>query len=131
VWLVSVKVARLRRRGVLRSSLAGILVLGYDGAVIRRDVHLAMVAFWTSVPMFAVYLAVSWTGLYRPLWWLGALLWAVVVTSSAYLTVLLWSFPLLEGERSGLRHRRTSEALVYPVAFCLACLAIGYQFMAF
>ena len=97
----------------------------------RRDVHLAMVAFWTSVPMFAVYLAILWSGVDQPLGWLGALLWAVVVTSSAYLTVLLWSFPLVEGERGGLRHRATSEALVYMVVFCLACLAIGLQLMTF
>jgi hypothetical protein len=112
-------------------SLAGILVLGYDGAVMRRDVHLAMVAFWTSVPMFAVCLAFFWSGVYWPLGWLGALLWAVVVSSSAYLTVLLWSFPLVKGERGGLRHRATSEALVYLVVFCLACLAIGLQLMTF
>src|SRR5215207_1136354 len=41
-----------------------------------------------------------------PAWVAGALLWTVVTTSSAYLTVLLWSFPLVEGERGGLRHRR-------------------------
>ena len=97
----------------------------------RRDVHLMMVAFWTSVPMFAVYLAFYWSGVYQPLGWVGALLWAVVVTSSAYLSVLVWSLPLVEGERGGLRHRPTSEALVYLVMFCLACLAIGLQLMSF
>jgi hypothetical protein len=105
-------------------------VLGYDGDVMRRDVHLAMVAFWTSVPMFAVYLAFFWPSVYRPLGWLGALLWAVVVSSSAYLTVL-WSFPLVKGERGGLRHRPTSESLVYPVAFFLACSVIAFQVMPF
>ena len=59
--------------------------------------------------MFEVYLAFSWSGAYQPLGWLGALLWAVVVTSSAYLTVLLWSFPLVEGERGGL-HRLRRDA---------------------
>jgi hypothetical protein len=106
-------------------------MLGYDGAVMRRDVHLAMVAFWTSVPMFAVCLAFFWSGVYWPLGWLGALLWAVVVSSSAYLTGLLWSFPLVKGERGGLRHRATSEALVYPVAFFLACSVIAFQVMPF
>jgi hypothetical protein len=90
-----------------------------------------MVAFWTSVPMFAVYLAFFWPGVSQPLGWLGALLWAVVVTSSAYLSVLVWFFPQVEGERSGLRYRPTSEALVYLVMFCLACMAVGFQLMSF
>jgi len=53
------------------------------------------------------------------------------VTSSAYLSVLVWSLPLVEGERGGLRHRPTSEGLVYLVMFCLACLAIGLQLISF
>ncbi len=94
----------------------------------RRDVHLAMVAFWTGAPLFAVYLAASWPQL--DLGWPVLVLWIVVVASSAYLTVR-YSSPLVEEGHGGLRHRRASEALVYPITLCLACMPFALQVMDF
>jgi hypothetical protein len=51
----------------------------------RRDVYLMMVAFWTSVPLLAVSLAAIWPQ--RDLPWPVAILWLVVMASSAFLTV--------------------------------------------
>jgi hypothetical protein len=82
----------------------------------RRDVHLMMVAFWTSVPLFAVYLAVSWP--HYDLAWPGVVLWVVVVASAAYLTVRLRTLVPREGESS--EARQTSESLVYPITLLLA-----------
>jgi len=107
-------------------SLAGILVLGYDGAVMRRDVHLAMVAFWTSAPLFAVYLAVSWPQRHLP--WPVEVLGSVVVVSSTYLTAWSFSPALREG---GGQVRRTSEALAYPIALLLASYLLASQILFF
>ena len=52
----------------------------------RRVVNVMQVAFWTSVPLFAVYLAVSWALGEVPLGWPGVPLWCVVVISSGFLT---------------------------------------------
>jgi hypothetical protein len=99
--------------GVLGSPLAGSLVLGYDGAVMRRDVRLAMVVFWTSVPLFAVYLAVAWSSSFINLGLPGALLNSVVVASSAYLTLRTVSaLPAEEGERGG--SGREHEPVILP-----------------
>ena len=48
-------------------------------------------AFWTSVPLFAVYLAVSWPGSPSEghLGWPGKALLYVVMASSAFLTARL------------------------------------------
>jgi hypothetical protein len=115
-------------------SLAGILVLGYDGAVMRRDVHLAMVAFWTSVPLFAVYLAVSWPHL----GWPGEALLYVVVASSGFLTARL-SLPAPSREEGGKlpepssarSPRLASESLVYPLTLVLAVYLLSSQLLFF
>jgi preprotein translocase subunit SecF len=98
-------------------------MLGYDGAVMRRDVHLAMVTFWTSVPMFAVYLALS--GPLRDLAWPVMVLWVVVVVSSAYLTPQ--AFPPVSGEGERSETQQTSEALVYPITLLLAFPLPAFQ----
>ena len=48
----------------------------------QRADYLMTIAFWTSVPLYAVALAVFWPHLGVP----GVFVWAVVVTSSAFLT---------------------------------------------
>ena len=63
------------------------LALGYDRLEVRRVVYVMQVAFWTSVPLFAVYVAVSpRDGL---LGWPGKALLYVVMASSAFLTARL------------------------------------------
>ena len=59
-----------------------------------------MVAFWTSVPLFAVSLAVIWPQRVLPL--PVAILWLVVLASSAFLTV-----------RAGRLARRRNAGNVY------------------
>ena len=104
-------------------------ILGYDGPEMRRDVYLMMVAFWTSVPLFAVSLAVSLSR--RDLVWPGEVLWVVVLASSAYLTVRLSpSFPRPregEGSESPAEARQTLETLVYPIVFVFSCSLLGFQ----
>jgi len=121
--LVEGLLSEVRLLRILGSSLAGILVLGYDGAVIRRDVHLAMVAFWTSVPLFAVYLAVSWPA--YGLGGQGGVLWGVVVLSSAYLAPRAFPPMPREGERG--EARQTSESLVYPITLLLVFSLTAFQ----
>ena len=82
----------------------------------RRDVHLMTIAFWTSVPLFAVSLALS--GPPRDLAWPVVVLWVVVVASSAYLTPQAFPPVPREGERG--EARQTSESLVYPITLLLA-----------
>jgi hypothetical protein len=77
--------------------------------MMQRVVHLAMMAFWTSVPLSAVALAISWPHL----GWPGVFLWCVVVASSAFLTV--WSFPPVVGEDAHSEARWTWESVLYPV----------------
>jgi hypothetical protein len=86
---------------------------------VRRDVYLMTVAFWVSLPLFAVYVAVSWPP--TDLGWPGAVLCLVVVVSSAYLTVKAFpSVPRGPGERDAVEWRVKTEALVYPIAFFFA-----------
>ncbi len=82
-----------------------------------------MVAFWTSVPLFAVILAVSW--LRRDLGWPAEVLWGVVVASSAYLT--FQAFAPVPGEGGRGEARWTTESLVYPIILTLALLLVGFQ----
>ena len=63
----------------------------------RRVVYVMQMAFWTSVPAFAVYLAVT-SGDGR-LGWPGEALWCVVVGSSAFLTA--WAFPPVPDQTGG------------------------------
>ena len=98
-------------------------MLGYDGPEMRRDVYLMMVAFWTSVPLFAVCLAVSWP--LRDLAWPVVVLWVVVVVSSAYLTPQAFPLVLRVGVRS--EARQTSESLVYPITLLLAFPLPAFQ----
>ena len=86
----------------------------------RRDVYLMMVAFWTSVPLFAVSLAAIWPQ--RDLPWPVTILWLVVMASSVFLTVQGYSRsepPEHEDERG--ETRRKVEWLVYPITLFLAC----------
>lgn len=66
------------------------------------------VAFWTSVPLFAVYLAVTPSDgrLGLPGW----VLWCVVVDSSAFLTACL-ALPAPSGEEGGAREVRFERVL--------------------
>jgi NADH:ubiquinone oxidoreductase subunit 5 (subunit L)/multisubunit Na+/H+ antiporter MnhA subunit len=104
---------------------------GYYGPEMRRDVYLMMVAFWTSVPLLAVSLAVSWSQ--RELGWPGAVLWVVVLASSAYLTVRLCPlFPREgEGSESHAEARQTLETLVYPIVFVFSGTLLGFQTFPF
>jgi hypothetical protein len=97
----------------------------------RRDVYLMMVAFWTSVPLFAVSLAVSWSQ--RELGWPGEVLWVVVMVSSAYLTARLCPlFPREgEGSESPAKARQTLETLVYPIVLVFSCSLTGFQMLPF
>ena len=94
-----------------------------------------MVAFSTSVPLFAVSLAVSWTQ--HDLVWPGEVLGWAVVTSSAYLTVrvcLLLQIPR-EGEGSespaSFATRQALETLVYPIVLVICCSLLGFQIFPF
>ena len=117
-------------------AFAGTLrLLGYDGPEMRRDVYLMMVAFWTSVPLFAVSLAVSWSR--HDLVWPTEVLLGVVLASSAYLTVrvcLLLQFPR-EGEGSespaSFATRQTLETLVYPIVLVFSWFLLGFQIFPF
>ena len=93
----------------------------------RRDIYLMMVAFWTSVPLFAVSLAVSWTQ--REPAWPVVILWAVVLVSSACLTPLAFTPVPREGVRS--EARQTSESLVYPITLLLAFPLPAFQMFPF
>ena len=96
----------------------------------RRDVYLMMVAFWTSVPLLAVSLAVIWPQ--RDLPWPGAIMWLVVMVSSAFLTVQGFSRsepPEQEGGRG--ETRRNLEWLVYPITLFLACYPFSLQVSGF
>jgi hypothetical protein len=54
------------------------------------------VAFWTSVPLLAVFVAVTW--LLDDLVWPAKALWVVVVVSSAFLTAREYSLMPKEGD---------------------------------
>jgi hypothetical protein len=64
--------------------------------VIRRVVNVMQVAFWTSVPLLAVFVAVTW--LLDDLVWPAKALWVVVVVSSAFLTAREYSLMPKEGD---------------------------------
>ena len=115
----------------MHSRKSAYTILGSYGPEMRRDVYLMMVAFWTSVPLFAVSLAVSWTQ--HDLVWPGEVLGWAVVTSSAYLTVRLSpSFPGEgEGSESPAEARQTLETLVYPIVFVFSCSLLGFQIFSF
>jgi hypothetical protein len=85
------------------------------------------VAFWTSVPLFAVYLAVSWALSEGPLGWPGEVLLYVVMASSAFLTARLYLPAPSREKGGGLSEPRStgfprsaSEWLVYAVILYLA-----------
>ena len=110
-----------------------LLLLGYDGLEMRRDVYLMMVAFWTSVPLFAVSLAVSWSR--HHVVWPTEVLLGVVLASSAYLTVRLCPLFPREGEGSespaSFATRQTLETLVYPIVLVICCSLLGFQIFPF
>jgi hypothetical protein len=81
------------------------------------------VAFWASVPLFAVYLAGCWLLGAGDLGWPGRVLWSVVVISSGFLTARLG----LEEPGPAGSFGRTSEQLVYPVVFYLAVFLYAAQ----
>jgi hypothetical protein len=93
----------------------------------RRVVTIMQVAFWTSVPLLAVYLAL--TPRDGRLGWPGEVLWWVVLNTSAFLSA--WAFPPVPGEIGGTPSagtiRRRSEALAYPVVLFLAVYLVGFQ----
>jgi len=95
----------------------------------RRDVYLMMVTFWTSAPLFAVFLALSWPP--RNLGWPGAVLWSVVVTSSMFMTVREAFLPPMSEKGEHGKARQTSEWLVYPIIFVLASGLVGFQILSF
>jgi hypothetical protein len=103
------------------------LALGYDRPEMRRVVNVMQVAFWASVPLFAVYLAV--TPRDGRLGWTGEVLWWVVLASSAFLTAR--TFPpvpgAIEGTPSAGSDRRCSEALAHPVVLFLAVYLVASQ----
>ena len=83
------------------------------------------VIFWTSVPLFAGYVAVSWALGAEPLGaWPGVALWLVVLASSAYLTPQVFPPVSDEGVHS---EARASELLVYPITLLLASSLYAYQ----
>jgi hypothetical protein len=97
-----------------------------------RVLNVVQGAFWTSVPLFAVYLAV--TPRDGRIGWPGEVLWWIILFSSAFLMVRV--SPLMvsreEGEEfqetGGVRPlRRTSEWLAYPVVLCLAVFLFASQ----
>lgn len=89
----------------------------------RSAVHFALVAFWTSVPLFAVGLAVSWPR--RDLGWPAEVLWVIVVASSAFLTFRAPASAENTDTRGELRW--DSESLVYPFVLVLALLPVVLQ----
>ena len=106
------------------------LALGYDRLEVRRVVYVMQVAFWTSVPLFAVYVAVSpRDGL---LGWPGKALLYVVMASSAFLTARLSLAAASREEGGGLPEPssvapRVSEWLVYAIVLYFAVyLHSGY-----
>jgi hypothetical protein len=102
--------------------------------MMRRVVNVMQVAFWTSVPLFAVYLAVYWPHL----GWPGEALLYVVVASSGFLTARL-SLPAPSREEGGelpepssaRSPRLASESLVYPLTLVLASYLFASQLLFF
>ena len=94
----------------------------------HRVVNAVQIAFWTSVPLLAVYLAV--TPRDGRLGLLGVVLWCVVMVSSAFLTAR--AFPPVPSEIEGTLGagpiRRGSEAPAYPVVLFLAVYLVASQF---
>ena len=96
----------------------------------RRVSNAMQVAFWTSVPLFAVYLAV--TPRDGRVGWPGVVLWCVVVASSAFLTACL-ALPAPSREKggelagSGSVAPRVSEWLVYAIVLYLAVYLVASQ----
>jgi hypothetical protein len=86
----------------------------------RRVANVMQVIFWTSVPLFAVYLAVSSVLSVDSPAWLGWALWMVVLASSAYLASQAFPPVSDEGVHS---EARASGSLVYPITLFLASLA--------
>jgi hypothetical protein len=84
------------------------------------------VVFWTSVPLFAVYLAVSPSE--GRLGWPGQFLWVAVMASSAFLTAQPYLLAPSREEGGGLTEPRSatvvprgsSEWWVYAVVLYLA-----------
>jgi hypothetical protein len=99
-------------------------VLGYDGDVMQRASTIMLAIFWTSVPLFAVYVAVSWSLGVDPLAWPGRALWLVVLASSACLTPQAFPPVSDEGVHS---EARSSETLVYPITLLLASSLYAFQ----
>ena len=121
---------KLSRAG--QSAVEAQLVLGYDGPEVRRVANVMQVAFWTSVPLFAVYLAASPSD--GRLGWLGLALWCVAVVSSGFLTVKLGlpASSLEEGRElpepgPAKSPGRASEWLVYALVLYLAVYLFAAQ----
>ena len=102
----------------------------------RGVVYVMQVAFWTSVPLLAVYLAVSPRD--GRLGWPGEALLYVVVASSGFLTARL-SLPAPSREEGGKlpepssarSPRLASESLVYPLTLVLAVYLLSSQLLFF
>lgn len=109
-----------RSTGPEHSGLEPDLADGYDGGEVRLVVYVMQVSFWTSVPLFAMYLLVSWALSADPFAsWPGIALWLVVLASSAYLAPQ--AFPPVSDE--GMHSEpRASETLVYPIILLLGVL---------
>ena len=92
----------------------------------RQVANIMQVIFWTSVPLFAVGMAISWALNADPLAWPGRPLWIVVLASSGCLTLAMQAgADVSEEEVSG--EARASETLVYPITFILAVLLPAFQ----
>jgi hypothetical protein len=101
---------------------------------VRQLTHVMQVMLWTSVLLFAAYLAVSWALGKVPLGWPGMALWYVVVVSSGFLTGKLGlpASSLEEGRElpeasPAWSPSRASEWLVYAVVFYLAVYLFAAQ----
>jgi hypothetical protein len=65
----------------------------------QRALHMMTITLWTSVPLYAVALAVFWPRL----GWPSVFLWSVVVASSAFLTLRTFVPMLTEDARDDAR----------------------------
>jgi hypothetical protein len=99
-------------------------VIGYDEDVMQRASNIMQVIFWTSVPLFGVCVAVSWSLGVDPLAWPGRALWLVVLASSACLTPQ--AFPPVSDEGVP-REPWTYEPLVFPITLLVASSLYAYD----
>ena len=94
---------------------------------LTKLVYCTLVAFWASVPLFAVYLAASWALGADPFAWPGMVLWVVVLATSAYLTVATQASAAAREEGAVGEARQTPDTLVYPLTLILASSLYSFQ----